>query len=87
MPTLVHKIQVLLDDDQHKTLLAMAKAHRKPISVFLREAIVEQLLRKARRTARQKAFEEIAAMQLPVADWSKMEEEIERSHVGGRRRR
>lgn len=87
MPTLVHKIQVLLDDDQHKALLALAKTQGKPLSVFLREAVVEQLLKKARRTARQKAFEEIAAMQLPVADWPKMEEEIERSHVGGRRRR
>jgi hypothetical protein len=87
MPTLTHKIQVLLDDEQHRALLALAKAQGKALSVLLREAVVEQLLKKARRTARQKAFEEIAAMQLPVADWSKMEEEIERSHAGGRRRR
>jgi len=87
MPTLTHKIQVLLDDEQHRALLALAKAQGKPLSVLLREAVVEQLLKKARRTARQKAFEEIAAMDLPVSDWTKMEKEIERSHAGGRRRR
>ena len=87
MPTLTHKIQVLLDDEQHRALLSLAKAQGKPLSVLLREAVVEQLLKKARRTARQKAFEEIVAMDLPVADWSLMEKEIERSHSGGRRRR
>ncbi len=86
MPTLVHKIQVLLDDNQHKALLALAKAQGKPLSVFLREAVVEQVLKKARRTAKQKAFEEIAAMDLPVGEWSEMEKEIERTHGGGRRR-
>jgi hypothetical protein len=87
MPTLTHKIQVLLDDEQHRALLALAKAQGKPLSVLLREAVVEQLLKKARRTARRKAFEEIVAMDLPVADWSQIEKEIERSHSGGRRRR
>jgi len=87
MPTLVHKIQVLLDDNQHKALLALAKAQGKPLSVFLREAVVEQVLKKARRTAKQKAFEEIAAMELPVASWSEMEQEIERAHAGSRKRR
>ena len=87
MPTLTHKIQVLLDDEQHRALLALAKAQGKPLSVLLREAVVEQLLKKARRTAKQKAFEEIVAMDLPVADWSQMEREIERAHAGGRRRR
>jgi len=86
MPTLIHKVQVLVDDQQHKALLALAKAQGKPLSVLLREAVVEQLLKKARRTAKQKAFEEIAAMDLPVGEWSEMEKEIERTHGGGRRR-
>ena len=87
MPTLTHKIQVLLDDEQHRALLALAKSQGKPLSVLLREAVVGQLLKKARQTAKQKAFEEIVAMDLPVADWSQMEKEIERVHGGGRRRR
>ncbi|HEX9898426.1 MAG TPA: hypothetical protein VGC81_04325 [Candidatus Methylomirabilis sp.] len=86
MPTLIHKVQVLVDDQQHRALLALAKAQGKPLSVLLREAVVEQLLKKARRTAKQKAFEEIAAMDLPVGEWSEMEKEIERTHGGGRRR-
>lgn len=86
MPTLIRKVQVLVDERQHRALLALARAQGKPLSVLLREAVVEQLLKKARRTAKQKAFEEIAAMELPVGEWPEMEKEIERTHGGGRRR-
>ncbi len=87
MATLIHKIQLLLDDHQHRALLTVAKRQGKTLSALLREAVVEQLLKEARRTARQKAFEEISVMTLPVADWSEMEKEIERAHGGGRKRR
>ena len=86
MATLTHKIQVLLDDEQHAALVTLAKAHGETVSAFLRRAVVERLLTEARRVARQKAFEEITAMSLPVADWPEMEKEIERGHFGGRRR-
>jgi hypothetical protein len=86
MATLTHKIQLLLDDHQHRALLTLAKTQGKTLSALLREAVVEQLLKEARRTARQKAFEEISAMTLPVADWPEMEKEIERAHAGGRKR-
>ncbi len=85
MPILAHKIQVLLDDAQYAALLALAKAEGKSVSAFLREAVVERLLADARRTARQKAFEEIVAMELPVGDWPDMEGEIERAHGAGRK--
>ena len=86
MSTLTHRIQVLLDDRQYRALLTLAKTQGKTLSALLREAVVEQLLKGARRAARQKAFEEISAMTLPVADWSEMEREIGRAHAGGRRR-
>ena len=86
MPTLTHKIQVLLDDQQHRALLTLAKTQGKSLSALLREAVVEQLLKEARRTARQKAFEEISGMELPVTDWPKIEEQIARAHGGGRKR-
>lgn len=86
MAALTHKIQVLLDDEQHRALVALAKAHGETVSAFLRRAVVEQLLKEARRVAQQKAFEEITAMELPVADWPEMEREIERGHFGGRKR-
>ena len=86
MSVLTHKIQVLLDDDQYGALLALAKADGKSISACLRQAVVERLLADARRVARQKAFEEITAMELPVGDWPEMEGEIERAH-GARRKR
>ncbi len=86
MATLTHKIQLLLDDQQHRGLLALAKTQGKTLSALLREAVVEQLLKEARRAARVKAFEEISAMTLPIADWPDMEREITRAHAGGRKR-
>jgi hypothetical protein len=85
MPILAHKIQVLLDDVQYAAILALAKAEGKSVSAFLREAVVERLLADAGRMARQKALEEITAMELPVADWPDMEGEIERVHGAGRK--
>ena len=87
MPALIHKAQVLLTGEQHRTLLRLAKERRKPLSALLREAVVEQLLKEVRRVAKRRAAEEIASMRLPVTDWPKMEEEIERAHTGGRKRR
>ncbi len=86
MATHTRKVQVLLDGEQHRALLALAKAQGKPLSVLLREAVVGQLLREARRVGRQKAFEEISAMSLPVGDWPEMEKEIEQAHAPRRRR-
>jgi hypothetical protein len=86
MPALIHKAQVLLTDEQHRTLLKLAKERGKPLSAILREAVVEQLLKEARRAAKRKAFEEITSMDLPASDWPEMEEEIERAHAHGRKR-
>lgn len=85
MAMLTRKIQVLLSDHQHRALLTLAKTQGKTLSALLREAVVEHLLKEARRAARQKAFEEISAMTLPVADWPEMEKDIERAHAGGRK--
>jgi hypothetical protein len=87
MAPLAHKVQVLLTADQHRTLVRIAKAERKPLSVLLREGVVEHLVGKARRAARQKACDEIAAMDLPVEDWAKVEAQIERAHTKGEKRR
>lgn len=86
MATLTRKVQILLDDQQYRALLGLAQAQGKPLSVLLRETVVDRLLKEARRAARQKAFEEIAAMSLPVGDWPAMEAEIERAHAGGQKR-
>jgi hypothetical protein len=86
MPTLAHKVQVLLTDEQHRLFLKLAKAQRKPLSALLREGVVEQVIKETRRAAKRQACGEIAAMALPVGEWSEMEAEIVRAHVGGRRR-
>ena len=81
MAMLTQKVQILLTDEQHRALLTLAKARGKPLSVLLREEVVEQLLAEARRDAKRKACEEIIAMGLPVADWPEIEDEIERAHL------
>ena len=86
MAALSRKVQILLDDRQHQMLLALAKARGKTVSRLLREAVVERLLRKARRAGRRRAFDEISTMALPVGDWEDMEKEIARVHARDRRR-
>ena len=86
MPAFSHKVQILLSRQQYQALLSLAKDRGKSLSTLLREAVIEHLLKEARRSARRKAFEEISAMALPVADWPAMEEEIERAHGGTRSR-
>ena len=86
MPTLAHKVQVLLTDEQHRLLLKLAKAKRKPLSVLLREGVVEQVIKETRRAAKRQACDEIVAMALPVAEWAEMEAEMCTAHAGGRRR-
>lgn len=81
MTTLTQKVQILLTDEQHRALLKLVKARGKPLSVLLREAVVDKLLIEARQAAKRKAFEEIAAMSLPVAEWPEMEDEIKREHT------
>ena len=87
MSALAHKVQVLLTEEQHRLLLKVAKAQRKPLSVLLREGVVERLIQETRRAAKREACEEIAAMALPVGDWPEMEAEIAHARAGGRRRR
>ncbi|ETX05338.1 MAG: hypothetical protein ETSY2_23530 [Candidatus Entotheonella gemina] len=81
MAALTQKVQILLTDEQHQALLGLAKARGRPLSVLVRETVVEQLVAEARRVAKQKAFEEIISMALPVADWPEMEAQIERAHI------
>lgn len=81
MAALTQKVQILLTDEQHRALLGLAKARGRPLSVLVRETVVEQLVAEARRVAKRKAFEEITAMALPVADWREMEDQIEQAHI------
>lgn len=81
MSALTQKVQILLTDEQHQALLGLAKARGRPLSVLVRETVVEQLVAEARRVAKQRAFEEMTAMDLPVVDWPEIEEQIERTHI------
>jgi 16S rRNA U516 pseudouridylate synthase RsuA-like enzyme len=87
MPALTRKVQVLLTEERHRALIRLAAAQGKPVSALLRDEVVDHLLKEARRSARRKAFEEITAMDLPVADWPEVEAQLEQAHGGARGRR
>lgn len=83
MSTLVHKVQVLLDDVQYQALRDLARQRQLSLSSLLREAVVDRLVEEARRAQREKAFRAISEMNLPVSDWPEMEAEIERARLEG----
>lgn len=70
------RVQIMLTEEQYREVLELARARGKPVSVFLREAVVDVLLQEARRAARRRAYEQIVSLSLPVADWPEMEREI-----------
>ncbi len=86
MTTRTHKILLLLDEHQHRALLTLGKTQGKTLGALLRKAVAELLVKEARRFAKQKVFQEISALTLPVSDWPVMETEIVRAHAGGRKR-
>lgn len=81
MPGLKHKVQVLLTEEQFEALSGVARDRGQPLSALLREGIVRQIIEEARRVAKQRAFEQIASMALPVAEWDEVEQDTIRAHL------
>ena len=87
MAELAHRVQILLTEEQHRSLRELAEARQKPLSVFLREGLVELVLAEARRATKRQAYADIVAMTLPVEEWPQMERQIERAHGAATRRK
>jgi len=72
--SLAKRTQVLLEKEQYKQLEQLAKQKRVSVGALIREAI-EKVYHIGKKGKIQ-AVEKIAAMNLPVDDWEKMEKEI-----------
>ena len=76
MPIYTHRAQAVLTEEQYTLLCSLAKEQGKPVSALIREAIERVYLQEAIRQRRQSAVERLLALNAPVADWERMEEEI-----------
>lgn len=68
------RTQVLLEKEQYKQLEQLAKQKRVSVGALIREAI--EKVYPIGKKGKIQAVEKIAAMNLPVDDWEKMEKEI-----------
>jgi hypothetical protein len=71
------RIQTVLTEAQFKTLGRLASAHGKTISALVREAVEEVYFKDASLQRRREALASLFDLNAPVADWDRMEDEIE----------
>lgn len=82
MAGLTKRVQVLFDPEQLKQLKRKAKAQKESVGGLIREAVEEKYLRGEAVEEKIAAAKKIAAMELPVSDWEKMEKEIIEARLG-----
>jgi predicted DNA-binding protein len=76
MATYTRRVQAVLSEEQYETLSRLAKEQGKPVSTLIREAVEQVYLEQADRERRRAALQRLLALEAPVDDWEKMEEEI-----------
>ncbi len=78
MTVLTKRVQVLFPEQVWQNLVQQARVQNRSVGALIRDA-VEQIYfadeAKVRKSARTRIIDEIAAMELPVADWEQMERE------------
>ena len=77
MATYTERVQTVLTKEQYDRLMELAENEQKPLSVMIREAVVERYLMRVDAQKRQQALANLLALDAPVADWPQMEAEIE----------
>ena len=77
MANYTERVQTVLTKEQYDQLMELAENEQKPLSVMIREAVVERYLMRVDAEKRQKALANLLALDAPVADWPQMEAEIE----------
>lgn len=77
MANYTERVQTVLTKEQYDQLMELAEYEQKPLSVMIREAIVERYLVQIDAQKRQQALANLLALEAPVADWPQMEAEIE----------
>ena len=83
MALYTERVQTVLTKTQYERLLALAEQEQKPLSVIIREAVVERYFVQIDQQERQKALDALLALDAPVADWPQMEAEIEHGALDG----
>lgn len=70
------RIQAVLTEEQHRSLIKLAKEQHRPISELVREAIDTVYFGGSALERRRAALKELLALEAPIADWEAMEREI-----------
>ena len=71
------RVQTLFTSRQYEMLCDYAAESEKPLSVIVRETVVQHLLDKLDQRRKQKALEWLCSQELPVDDWDVMERQVE----------
>jgi hypothetical protein len=71
------RVQTMLTEQQYEILAEYAEESSRPLSVILREEVVQSLIADLEQRRKQKALEWMASQELPVDAWEVMEREIE----------
>jgi C4-dicarboxylate-specific signal transduction histidine kinase len=77
MANYTQRVQTVLTKEQYERLLELAQHEQKPLSVMIREAVVDRYFVQIDEQKRQQALVNLLALDAPVADWPQMEAEIE----------
>ena len=78
MSELNKRVQAVLSEKQYKALGELSGELGKPVSRLIREAIEQVYFAPAERERRRAALDRLLALDAPVDDWERMEEEIVR---------
>ncbi len=76
MAELTKRVQAVLSEKQYKALEERSGELGKPVSRLIREAIEQVYFAPAERERRRAALARLLALEAPVDDWERMEEEI-----------
>jgi len=82
MARYTHRAQVLLTEDQYRTLQSRAEAEHKPLGALLREAAEEVYLREEKRRLKARAVHDLLA--LPATEVPEDYQEWERTYLDDR---
>lgn len=71
------RVQTLFTSHQYDLLCDYAEETERPLSVIVRETVVEHLLSHLEKQQKQQALERLCSGNTPVGDWPEMERQIE----------
>jgi len=85
MGILNKRAQVLFPKDKYAFLESIARKKKKSVGALIREAVEEKYLKKELKE-KEEIIKRLYKMNLPVADWESMEEEIILGALGKRKK-